>query len=422
MLHHITPIIRKWLTKPLPDHSDPNDWQGPYTGTGLGPKDIANVMNQARLGQWDSFFKNHDQLMISWPHYVAVASNRKRAVQAMEPHIHAASEHPQDQDMAHTMRTALLDSGLLQGCLPGLLDAFTFGFAAAEIHWHLESHRWSPAHIETIPQRAMGFESKHNAPTDSHGGFGIMLEHNLTPIPPAKAIIFRPNPTARPQPIMEGYAWNLLWSWMLARFTMEAWIEFAERFGKPLKLGKYHRGASIDERKTLRRALISMGRDAGAVIPQEMQVEFVEAAGRPGQIHEPLMHYLDRAASKLILGQETTTEAISGGHAVGREHNQVRGEIADADAAALASCLNQQLIAPIVALNSASARPPTLTFKRPQQLAEYRANVQLASSQNLPVDPVQFYAITGLKPPSPSASGTKPSASPTAMDHGSHAR
>ena len=55
--------------------------------------------------------------------------------------------------------------------------------------------------------------------------------------------------------------------------------------------------------------------------------------------------------SKIVLGQTTTTDAVSGGHAVSKEHNEVRRDIMRSDAKQLAAVLKRDLIIPMIDLN-----------------------------------------------------------------------
>ncbi len=116
-------------------------------------------------------------------------------------------------------------------------------------------------------------------------------------------------------------------------------------------MGKYHAGASADEKRALLRAVANISRDAAAIIPQGMEMEFIQGKGGGEDIHEKLARYMDQTISKLVLGQTATTDAIAGGHAVGQEHNDVRGDIERSDARQLAACINNHLVKPIVLLN-----------------------------------------------------------------------
>ncbi len=63
--------------------------------------------------------------------------------------------------------------------------------------------------------------------------------------------------------------------------------------------------------------------------------------------------WLDQQISKAVLGQTSTTDAVVGGLGSGKEHREVQKDIETADARALATILNRDLIRPWMDLSSA---------------------------------------------------------------------
>jgi phage gp29-like protein len=158
-------------------------------------------------------------------------------------------------------------------------------------------------------------------------------------------------------PIRGGLARAASWAWMFKTFSLKDWVIFCEVYGQPLRLGKYGPGASPADKETLFQAVSNIASDCAAIIPDSMAIEFIMAngaggqAGGGGQLYRELCDWLDWQVSKAVLGQTTTTDAISGGHAVAREHRQVQQTIMRADARCVAGTLNRQLIPPLVAFN-----------------------------------------------------------------------
>ena len=108
-------------------------------------------------------------------------------------------------------------------------------------------------------------------------------------------------------------------------------------------MGRYHAGGSEADRRKLLRAVSGIGRDAAAIIPDTMSLELLDhkGAGPGSDLHLKLQQYMDHSTSKVVLGQTTTTDAISGGHAVSREHELVREDIQRADAREVAAVLER---------------------------------------------------------------------------------
>ncbi len=144
-------------------------------------------------------------------------------------------------------------------------------------------------------------------------------------------------------PMRSGATRLVGWFWLFQAYGLTGWVRLAEIHGLPIRLGRYHGGASEAERDTLLRAASRIGRDAAAVIPDTMGLELLDhkGAGTGSDLHLKLLQYMDHSTSKVVLGQTTTTDAISGGHAVSQEHELVREDIQRADARAVAAVLER---------------------------------------------------------------------------------
>ena len=71
----------------------------------------------------------------------------------------------------------------------------------------------------------------------------------------------------------------LAWPWLFKNFAVRDLAEFLEIYGLPLRLGTYNPNTSDDKaRATLLRAVIGIGHDAAAIVPEGMKIEFKEAA------------------------------------------------------------------------------------------------------------------------------------------------
>lgn len=312
----------------------------------LDPRKLTAILREAEEGDPTRFLELAEDLEEKDGHYAAVLRSRKLAVSALDWSVLAAGEEESNLKDADLLRS-WLDTGLGQAVVADLLDGLGKGFAVVEILWEMAQGRWLPAALEPRDPRWFAFD-----PTD---GRTLKLRHEdgtLTDLPPAKFIVHTPRLKSG-LPIRNGLARPAAWAWLFKSFALKDWMIFAETYAMPLRLGKYPVGASDDDKQALMRAVADLGADAAAVIPAEMVVEFVKAEGAGGSaaVYQSLCDYMDRQVSKLVLGQTTTTDAISGGHAVSREHNEVRHSVARADALDLAAALTRDLARPMIALN-----------------------------------------------------------------------
>jgi phage gp29-like protein len=171
----------------------------------------------------------------------------------------------------------------------------------------------------------------------------------------------------------------LAWPYLFKNFSVRDLAEFLEIYGLPLRLGKYPTGASEKEKATLLRAVMSIGHNAGGIIPRGMDIEFQEAAKGSSTPFEAMMAWCEKTQSKAILGGTLTSQADgkSSTNALGNVHNEVRQELRDSDAKQIAATLTRDLIYPMYALNGRSFsgphRIPRFEFdlSEPEDIAHY---------------------------------------------------
>jgi phage gp29-like protein len=157
--------------------------------------------------------------------------------------------------------------------------------------------------------------------------------------------------------------------YLLKNYAMKDWAAFNEVFGMPLRLGKYDPMASPADREALIQAIRNLGSDAAGVISKNTEIEFVEATSRLSGNSNPyqvLAEFCNREMSKAILGQTLTTDTTgtTGTYAAARVHSQVRRDLVQADAQALAQTLREQLLRPLVGFNFGWDKPvPWFRFR-----------------------------------------------------------
>ena len=145
----------------------------------------------------------------------------------------------------------------------------------------------------------------------------------------------------------------LAWPWLFKNFAVRDLAEFLEIYGLPLRLGTYNPNTSDDKaRATLLRAVIGIGHDAAAIVPEGMKIEFKEAAKGESTPFDSMIGLMERSTSKAVLGGTLTSgEGEHGTQALGKVHNELRHDLKKSDARQLATTLTRQLVYPILAVN-----------------------------------------------------------------------
>ena len=313
---------------------------------GMTPQRMLRCMNAADEGDIESYLAMAEEIEEKDAHYLSVLGTRKRAVAQMEITVEDASDDPADKANGDLVRS-WLKRDEIEGEIFDMMDAVSKGFSATEIIWDRTPRLWLPKELTWRDPRWFLFDRADGTTLRLRDG---TQGKNLTPY----KFVVHYHQAKSGLPIRSGVVRVCAWMWLFKNFSIKDWVIFAEAFGQPIRVGKYGPGASAEDRAVLKRAVANIGSDIGAIIPESMIIEFVESQGKQGTIDlfEKLCNFCDTQMSKAVLGQTTTTDQISGGGIAGNAaHNEVREDIARADAKQIAATLNKQLIMPFITLN-----------------------------------------------------------------------
>ncbi len=359
------PVRRRSLTREV---SAPTitGVRSPIAGTpadGLNPLRLATILREADQGDPIRYLELAETIEERDPHYLAVLSTRKRAVSQIEIGIEAASDAPEDVEIADRIRDWLKRDELTDEVFD-ILDCIGKGYSFTEIIWDRSSGQWQPVRLEWRDPRWFAFEP-HDLATP------LMLDDKgqRQPLPPFKFIFARIGAKSG-LAVRSGLARLAAWGYMFKAFTLRDWAIFTQTYGQPLRIGKWSTNASEEDKETLFRAVANIAGDCAGIIPETMSIDFVEAknVGSAHRLYKERADWLDQQISKAVLGQTSTTDAVVGGLGSGREHREVQEDLERADARALAAILNRDLIRPWVDLEwGPRARYPRLTIARPEK-------------------------------------------------------
>ncbi len=334
-----------------------------YPGDGLNPRRLAAILRGADLGDAVSYLELAETIEERDPHYLGVLATRKRSVSQIEITVRAASDGSRDQDIAEMIRDWLTRDELTEE-LFHILDCIGKGYSLTEIEWETSAGQYRPARLIWRDPRHFRFDQADLMTPR-------MLDDGGREVPlPAFKFIFGRIAAKSGLVLRSGLARVAAWGWMFKAFTLRDWAIFTQTYGQPLRLGRWHQGASEEDKRKLFEAVANIAGDCAAIVPESMQIEFVESknVGASSDHYERRADWFDRQISKAVLGQTTSTDAIAGGHAVSREHRKVQEDIETADARALAAILNRDLIRPWVQLEfGPQARYPQIVIARPQR-------------------------------------------------------
>ena len=316
----------------------------------LTPERLAQILNDVRRGECPAeYLELAQDIELKDLHYRSVLSTRKDTITGLDVKVIPASDDKRDMELAEAVERDIVknSSAKLYTLIRDMLDALAKGFSVSEIIWDTDKAHWKPKQYKFRDPRWFQY--------DKETGKTLMLRsplgNELEPLKPFHFVVHEPHLISGNQ-ITAGLALPALYYWMLKSYNVTSWAAFIDRYGYPIRIGKYGKKFTEEDRITLKRAVASIGQDFGAIIPESAQLEIVESksTGEKANVYEKLADWIDKQVSKLVLGQTMTTDDGSS-KAQSETHDKVRNDIADSDILQVIETLNAALTVPYINLN-----------------------------------------------------------------------
>lgn len=373
-----------------------------YPANGLNPSRLAELLRAADQGEPLEYFELAELIEERDLHYVGVLGTRKRSVSQIDITVEAASDDAEDVRRADMVREWLKRDELADEIFH-IMDAVGKGVSFTEIVWDTEGKDYFPARLEWTDPRHITFDRTTLRKPMLRGGVeGNAIAEALPPFKFICAQIMAKSGL----PIRSGIARVAAWAWMFKAFTQRDWAIFAQTYGQPVRIGKFHEGATREDKATLFRAVANIAGDCAAIIPSSMEIEFIEAknVSAGSDLYERRADWLDRQISKAVLGQTGTTDSKQGGLGDGgnQVHEGVREDIETADCKSVGAVLNRDLIRPWMDLNfGPSKNYPRLIIARPKQedIKQLTDSLQVFVPMGLKVQASEIRDKLGLSEP-----------------------
>lgn len=372
--------------------------QSGHPAQGMDPRKLGQILRAAEGGDEIAYFELAEEIEEKDLHILSILGTRKRAVCALPIEVDAAGDSPEEQADADLVRD-WLDTGALELALFDILDAIGKGRSACEIIWKTTAQLWTPDRIKWRDPRHFEY--------DRTTGEDLRLRTNEgTKRLPAAKFVVHEHKAKSGLPIRGGLMRALAWGYLFKNYAIKDWVIFLEGYGHPLRLGKYGPNETEGNKRILANALTQLGADAWGTIPETMNVEFIDrkAGTAPNDLWRSKAEFWDLQFSKAVLGQTNTTDAQAGGLGSGQAnvHNDVRGDIMDADAKLVSATINRDIVVPMIMLNR-GVRPtyPRIRIGRPDEIdaAVDIANAEKLAAMGVKIGGTQMRERAGLPAP-----------------------
>ena len=300
-----------------------------------------------------------------------VLRKRRNAVVAREWQVEPGGDAPADLLAAELVKAALKRIRFDRACR-GLLTAVLTGISVAEIMWEAAEievngtrRTWIvPADIRVRNPRRFAF--------DRDGKLRLLTREARTQgiaVPDRKFIVVRYWAEENEDAYGRGLGYDLFWPVFFKRNGVALWNALIEKHGQPFVYAEYPNGTSDGDVDRLVTMIQGIARGAGVAVPSGTLIKMLEVSKTgTADMHKELVQAMNAEISKIVLGETLTTEmGQNGARAASETHNDVRTELADADADMLSEELNESLLRWIVDLNLPGAAMPSVWRKAPEE-------------------------------------------------------
>lgn len=330
-----------------------NQWQE-HPVVGLTPQRLHQLLKNAEQGNLQAQADLFCDMEERDGHIFSEMDKRKSAIKALDWNVtppRNASE--QERKTAAEVTEWIDDIQDFEAFLFDALDGIGHGYSGQEIIWHQLGSLWLPKNFGFVIPR--NFLTPYNSPNElrindgsvegtEFWDFGWFIHQHKA----KSGYIAR-----------SGLHRILSWPFLFKNYGIRDVMEFLETYGLPSKIGKYQEGATQEEKMTLLRAVMSIGRNAGGIIPKGMTIDFEKATDGDTKNHFDLVDWCEKTQSKVIVGGtllsqadgKTSTNAQSATHEVQFE------TIKKSDAKQLARSINDHLISYLMRLNYPNITP-----------------------------------------------------------------
>jgi len=362
-----------------------------HPSSGLIPAKLASIMMEAEQGNLMMQADLAEDMEEKDAHIFAELAKRKSALLTVdwlvEPPRNASVAEKADAELINEI---LLDGNFVDDVIIDMADGILKGYSNLEMTWQQRDGLHVPNMIEHRPPRWF-MVNPHNQNElrlrdQSHTGaplqpFGwIQHQHKAKSGYIGRANLIR----------------VLAWPYLFKNYSVRDLAEFLEIYGIPARIGKYPIGADRDEKASLLQAIMSIGHNAGGIIPKGMEIDFANAASGQADPFELMISWCERSQSKAILGSTLTSQADgkSSTNALGNVHNESRIELRNSDLKQIAATLTRDLVMPLYVLNGKS-------FRDERRLPKFAFDIQEPEDLSLYAEALPKLVDKGMKIPLP---------------------
>lgn len=379
---------------------------------GLTPDEVDRILKLANTGETSEQCRLALEIEEKNWDIAQTLETRRNAVLGVPWTIEPGDDTPAAQKVAEALEVVLAGSGSeelelasFDELLGDLLSALLPGFAISEIAWTADGL----AGFFFVDQRHFTFKN----------GFKPQLvttdEKDGVELPPHKFIIHKLRKRGG-DPARGGLIRPLAWLHCFQNINAKDLLRFIERYGMPFAMATVDKDAWENDRNKIKQLIRNFGPDGGGVFTKSVELKLVEASRSNGDVYFKLLEYLEKAITKVVLGQ-TATSGDGGGLSGDNAQSDVRQDILEADCSLMENTINTQVIKPWHNFNNGESTPApkfVMHCEPPEDIKATAETVKTLFEGGLETDEKEMsekfgMKLTRIKTIEASGTGTVPS-------------
>lgn len=330
-----------------------NQWQE-HPVVGLTPQRLHQLLTNAEQGNLQAQADLFCDMEERDGHIFSEMDKRKKGINGLSWGMNPPKNaNETERKIASEVTEWIDDIQDFEMVLFDAMDAAGHGYSCQTIEWHQLGSLWLPKSFEHINPR--NFMTPHNQPNELRLNVGS----------PEGADFWDFGWFIHRHKAKSGYIARsglhrvLSWSFLFKNYGIRDVMEFLETYGLPSKIGKYPSGATEKEKMTLLRAVMSIGRNAGGIIPTGMAIDFEQATDGDTKNHFDLIKWCEQTQSKVIVGGTLLSQADgkTSTNAQSQTHEIQFEKLIKSDAKQLARSINDCLISYLMQINYPEIAP-----------------------------------------------------------------
>lgn len=278
-------------------------------------------------------------------------NDRRNAVLACEWQVEPGGKRAVDKAAADFIRSQVA-SLEFDRITDGMLYARWYGHAVAECLWATDGRYVTLADVRVRDRSRFGY--------DRSRGLFLLQDGQHKLMPERKFWTITTGADNDDAPYGLGLGHFCYWPVFFKRNGIRFWLVFLEKFGMPTAKGTVPAGKLDDpafKAKALE-ALRAIATETAVLVPEGMDLEFMEAARSGTGTYDTMVDAMDRSIAKLVVGQTSSGGGTPGKLGEEKLQGSVRDDLVKADADLVCGSFNRQVVAWLTEWNFPGAVPP----------------------------------------------------------------